>query len=97
MVSHVGETKVESGFMGLKMMKNYDNVTLCAFLRSENLQMYIEELITRETSGFSDNEKFDNKCWLMFGGDQGSNHMKYHVEVIHSGWICGQCPHVLYV
>ena len=84
LVSHVEKAKVESGFMGLKKTKNDDDVTLCAFVRVKVLRTYIEEIITRDTGGFSDNENFNNKWWLMFAGDKGGNHMKYHVEVINS-------------
>ena len=68
LVSHVDETTVETGFIGLKRMKN-DDVTPCAYLRAKDLKMYIEEIITRDTDGFSYNEKFDKKWWLMFAGD----------------------------
>ena len=65
-------------------MKNDGGVTPCAYLRVKDLKMYTEEIITRDTAGFSDNEKFNNKWWLMFAGDKGGNHIKYHVEVINS-------------
>ena len=80
LVSHVTETKVDTGFVGLKRTKNDDGVTPCAYLRVKDLKVYTEEIITRNT----DKEKFNNKWWLMFAGDKGGNHMKYHVEVINS-------------
>ena len=48
------------------------------------MKNYIEEIIDRDTAGFLDDEKFDNKWWLLFAGDKGGNHMKFHVEVINS-------------
>ena len=82
--SHVSEDKIESGFIGLRKTRNDEDVTPCSYIRVNNLKNYIEEIIDRDTAGFLDDEKFDNKWWLLFAGDKGGNHMKFHVEVINS-------------
>ena len=48
LVSHVDKSKVETGFIGLRKKKADESVTLCAFLRVKDLQVYIEKIINRD-------------------------------------------------
>ena len=66
MVSHVNEEAVETGFMVLRRTKNDDSVSQCAYLRVRDLYTSIEQIIKRDTSGFHDDERFDNKWWILF-------------------------------
>ena len=80
LVSHVSANAVESGSIGLRKTK-HDNVVACAFIC---VQLYIEETIRRDTSGFNHDGNFDGKWWLLFAGDKGGQHMKFHLEVVNS-------------
>ena len=84
MVSHVNEEAVETGFMGLRRTKNDDSISQCAYLRVRDLYTFIEQIIKRDTSGFHNDERFDNKWWILFSGDKGGHFMKYHLEIINS-------------
>ena len=64
--------------------ENEENVKPCAFIRVKYLKAYIEQIIDCDASGFSDDENFKGKWWLLFSGDKGGQHMKYHVEVVNS-------------
>ena len=84
MVSHVDVESVESGFLGLKKTKNDENVSQCAYLRVKDLKTFIEEIITRDQSGFNHDGHFGGKWWLLFSGDKGRHFMKYHLEIVNS-------------
>ena len=84
MVSHVDVESVESGFLGLKKTKNDENVSQCAYLRVKDLKTFIEEIITRDQSGFNHDGHFGGKWWLLFSGDKGGHFMKYHLEIVNS-------------
>ena len=84
LVSHVSANAVGSGSIGLRKTKHDDNVVPCAFICVKNLQLYIEEIIRRDTSGFNRDGNFDGKWWILFAGDKGGQHMKFHLEVVNS-------------
>ena len=42
------------------------------------------ELTSCHVEQFSFDGCFDNKWWLLFGGDKGGQHMKFHVEILNS-------------
>ena len=55
----------------------------------KDLIQFIEDVISRDSAGFRDDEQFGGKWWLLFSGDRGGGgggqHMKYHIEVLNSG------------
>ena len=60
-VSHIKVSLVESGFIGLKRKKLEEDDTP-PFITVKVLQTYIEEVINRESAGFSnDDEQFGGK------------------------------------
>ena len=83
-VSHINENAVETGFIGLKRTKNDKHVTACPFLRVKDIKSFIEEIIEKEPGGFQHGKKFNENWWLLFSGDEGGQHMKYHVEIVNS-------------
>ena len=84
MVSHVNSQSIESGFLGLKKNKNDNTVTPCAYLRVTSLKTFIEEIISKDPSGFIHNKHFNGKWWILFSGDKGGHLMKYHLEIVNS-------------
>ena len=84
LVSHISANAGESGTIGLRKTKHDDNVVPGAFIRVKDHQLYIEEIIRRDTSGFNHDGNFDGKWWIWFAGDKGGQHMKFHLEVVNS-------------
>ena len=84
MISHVNEDAVESGYIGLKKSKLNEDVTQYAYLRVKDLKVFIEEIIKRDISGFSNARELGDKWWILFSGDKGGSYMKYHREIVNS-------------
>ena len=74
------------------MMTVFLNVHIYAF------EIYIHLLIKRDTSGFHDDERFDNKWWILFSGDKGEHFMKsLGNNKFKEVWLSGQCAYLLHV
>ena len=84
MISHINEDAVESGYIGLKKSKLNEDVTQCAYLRVKDLKVFIEKIINRDISGFSNARELGDKWWILFSGDKGGSYMKYHLEIVNS-------------
>ena len=84
MIDHVNSDKVETGFIGLYKTKNDSNVTPCAYLRVKCLITFIKDLIEKDTFVEFEHPLFKGRWWLLFDGDKGGDHMKFHVEIVNS-------------
>ena len=84
LVSHVSSENVESGTMALRKMQKDEKLSSCAFVRVKSLVDFISHIISNDSAGFREDAGFENKWWLIFGGDKGGSHMKFHVEVVNS-------------
>ena len=62
-------------------LKNDTNVTPCAYLRVKCLITFIKDLIEKETFVENQDPGFMGRWWLLFDGDKGGDHMKFHVEI----------------
>ena len=83
-VSHVNVNSVDGGLLGLRRTK-HDDVTPCPFLNVKDIKSFIEEITIKDTDVFFIHDlNFNNKWWLLFSGDKGGQHMKYHGEIINS-------------
>ena len=69
---------------GLKKCTKDEEVAQCAFVAVKSLTMFIIHTIDYDPAGFSDDELFGRKWWLLFSRDKGGSHMKFHLEVVNS-------------
>ena len=81
-VSHVVKSAVESGFMGLHRTATDENVLRRSFVRVKNLEDYLREILEKEE--IDEDERFNGKLWILFAGDKGGQHMKFHFECINT-------------
>ena len=83
-VSHVSAENVESGTMGLHKTAKDEKVVPCAFVSVKCLNDFLKHTIDKEPVGFHHDKRFNGKWWVLFSGDKGGNHMKFHLEVVNS-------------
>ena len=69
---------IESGFIGLRRKKLEEDVTPSPFIRAKDLIQLIEDVISRDSAGFRD-EQFGGKWWLLFSGDKGGGEATHEV------------------
>ena len=84
--THVSSLMVESGLMGLKRTAKEEVVRPRPFVRVTDLARYLTDILSTETDCNFQN-RFDGCLWLLFAGDKGGNHMKFHFECINSSRI----------
>ena len=82
LTSHVNAMSVETGFMGLHKTAADEMVTSRPYVRVKDLESYISEFLQSET--LIENDQFNGRLWLLFGGDKGGQHMKFHVECLNT-------------
>ena len=79
----VNESSVESGLMSLKRTAKCEETEMLAYIRVTNLGQFLIEIFNN-LPGELDRSMFDNEIWILFAGDKGGGHMKFHVEIINS-------------
>ena len=84
LVSHVQPNAVETGMKTMLKKKTDEEFSSCPFIRVKDLIKYIHDIIAKDSDGFVHEGGFGNKWWILFAGDKGGQHMKFHVEILNS-------------
>ena len=84
LVSHVQADAVETGMIMMLKKKSDEEFSSCPFIRVKDLVKYLKDVIANDSDGFIHEGPFGDKWWLLFAGDKGGQHMKFHVEILNS-------------